>query len=588
MEMTDREIIEREKAHYGCSCDIGAELLSHGRPMHMDAKPETPPVAATGTTRTARTWDTEAAKRMLQNNVDPANAIDWEQLIVYGGTGRAARNWHEFHKLIATLETLAPDETLCVQSGQGVYVARTHEHAPRVIIANSNLVPRWATQENFDALDRAGLTMYGQMTAGSWIYIGTQGILQGTYQTYLAAAETHYQTPSLKGKLILSAGMGGMSGAQPLAVTMNEGVLIDVEVRGSRIQRKVDEGYCDRMTTSLDEALAWADKAKTAGQPLSIGLVGNAAEVFPAMVAQGAIPDMVSDQTPAHDLGAYVPIGDLDELDALRRSDLAGYHQRSLDSIAQHVEAILAMQQQGAVTFDYGNNLRAQAEVAGLTVRDKAGEYLYPGFVPAYIRPLFSRGMGPFRWVALSGDPQDIHTIDAALLKLFPDDEGLQRWLRLAAEKVPFLGLPSRICWLGYGDRALFGETINGLIADGKVSAPIVIGRDHLDTGSVASPDRETEGMLDGSDAIGDWPLINFALNTAAGASWVSFHHGGGVGIGNALHAGMVIVADGTSERAERLNRVLTVDPGSGVARHALAGYPDAKHTAKAKGIRIP
>ncbi|MCH7497886.1 MAG: urocanate hydratase, partial [Candidatus Marinimicrobia bacterium] len=325
-----------------------------------------------------------------------------------------------------------------------------------------------------------------------------------------------------------------------------------------------------------------------AGQPLSIGLVGNAAEIFPAMVSQGAIPDMVSDQTPAHDLGAYVPIGDLDELDALRRSDLAGYHQRSLDSIAQHVEAILAMQQQGAVTFDYGNNLRAQAEVAGLTVRDSAGEYLYPGFVPAYIRPLFSRGMGPFRWAALSGDPQDIHTIDAALLKLFPDDEGLQRWLRLAAEKVPFLGLPSRICWLGYGDRALFGETINGLIADGKVSAPIVIGRDHLDTGSVASPDRETEGMLDGSDAIADWPLLNFALNTAAGASWVSFHHGGGVGMGNALHAGMVIVADGTPERAERLNRVLTVDPGIGVARHALSGYDEAHETVASGGIRLP
>ncbi|UCH11676.1 MAG: urocanate hydratase [Fidelibacterota bacterium] len=554
----------------------------------MAAKPAKPPHAPTGTTKTAATWDAEAAKRMLYNNLDPDNAIDWKQLIIYGGTGRAARNWHEVHRITAALDALAEDETLCVQSGRAVYVARTHPHAPRVIIANSNLVPRWATQEYFDALDRAGLMMYGQMTAGSWIYIGTQGILQGTYQTYLAAAEKHYQVPTLKGKLILTAGMGGMSGAQPMAVTMNEGVILDVEVRPDRIQRKVQEGYCDRMTASLEEALAWAAKAQEQGEPLSIGLVGNAAEVYPAMVKRGAIPDMVSDQTPAHDLGAYVPIGDLWELDDLRVRDLPEYHRRSLDAIAKHMEAILEMQRQGAVAFDYGNNLRAQAEKAGVAVRQQDGTWKYPGFVPAYIRPLFCQGMGPFRWAALSGNPGDIHTIDAELTRLFADNEGLRRWIQLASEKVPFLGLPTRICWLGYGDRARFGNAINSLIADGKVSAPIVIGRDHLDTGSVASPDRETEGLLDGSDAVADWPLLNFALNTAAGASWVSFHHGGGVGIGNALHAGMVIVADGTPEKAHRLERVLTVDPGIGVARHALSGYPEAQQTATEKGIILP
>ena len=588
MTPTDEQIVSSEQAKYGCSCDIADELRTYGRPMHMQARPAQPPAAATGTSKSALTWDAEAAKRMLHNNVNPANAIDWEQLIVYGGTGRAARNWHEFHKITEALNNLKSDETLCVQSGRAVYVAQTHPYAPRVIIANSNLVPRWATQEKFNDLDRMGEMMYGQMTAGSWIYIGTQGILQGTYQTFLAAAEKHYGVPSLKGKLVLSSGLGGMSGAQPLAVTMNEGVLIDVEVRPERIERKVAEGYCDRMTTSLDEALKWADEARGAGESLSIGLVGNAAEIYPQMVRQGAIPDMVTDQTPAHDLGAYVPVGELAELDALRASDTAAYHQRSLDAIGPHVEAMLEMQRQGAVTFDYGNNLRAQAELAGVSMRDADGNYHYPGFVPAYIRPLFSRGMGPFRWAALSGDPADIHTIDAELINLFPEDEGLQRWLKLAAEKIPFMGLPTRICWLGYGDRARFGETLNNLVADGKVSAPIVIGRDHLDTGSVASPDRETEDMLDGTDAVADWPLINFALNTASGASWVSFHHGGGVGIGNALHAGMVVVADGTPERAERLNRVLTVDPGIGVARHAHAGYEEAQQTVSAKGIQLP
>ncbi len=586
--MLDREIVENERTKYGCGCDIGSELQRHGRPLHMAARPAEPPRAPRGTRRTAHSWDAEAAKRMLINNLDPANAVDWEHLIVYGGSGRAARNWHEYHKLVSVLDGLGPDETLCVQSGRAVYVAKTHEHAPRVLIANSNLVPKWATQQSFDALDRMGLTMYGQMTAGSWIYIGTQGILQGTYQTFLAAAEKHYGVPSLKGKWVLTAGLGGMSGAQPMAVTMNEGVVIDVEVRADRVERKVAEGYCDKMTHSLDEALAWADEARRAGRGLSIGLVGNAAEVYPELVRRGAIPDMVTDQTPAHDLGAYVPEGDLAELDALRGKDLGEYHRRSIAAIAKHVSAILEMQRRGAIAFDYGNNLRAQAELGGVSVRGDDGAWKYPGFVPAYIRPLFSRGMGPFRWAALSGDPKDIYALDQELLRVFPDDEGLRRWVSLASERVPFLALPTRICWLGYGDRAKFGLAMNRLIHDGKVSAPIAIGRDHLDCGSVASPDRETEAMKDGSDAIADWALLNFALNTASGASWVSFHHGGGVGIGNSLHAGMVVVADGTDERAERLERVLTVDPGVGVARHAIAGYPEAIETANAKGVVVP
>jgi urocanate hydratase len=581
-------IAERERAHYGCNCDVEGEIEQSGRPLHAAARPTSPIHARTGTDRSARTWDAEAARRMLCNNLDPRVAVDWENLIVYGGSGRAARNWHEFHRICALLDRLAEDETLCIQSGRAVYVARTHPHAPRVLIANSNLVPRWATQAHFDALDREGLTMYGQMTAGSWIYIGTQGILQGTYQTYLAAAERHFGVPSLKGKLLLTAGLGGMSGAQPLAVTLNEGVILDVEVRAERVRRKVDEGYCDKMTHSLDEALRWADAAKLTGTALSIGLVGNAADVYPAMVARGAIPDLVSDQTPAHDLGAYVPQGDPAFLDELRVRDPAEYRARSLASIAEHVAAILEMQRQGAIAFDYGNNLRAQAELAGVSVRDANGAYKYPGFVPAYIRPLFARGLGPFRWAALSGDGADIAALDAELLRMFPDDAGLQRWIRLARAKIPSLGLPARICWLGYGDRARFGLAMNQLIRSGRVKAPVAIGRDHLDCGSVASPDRETEAMRDGSDAIADWPLLNFALNPASGASWVSFHHGGGVGIGNALHAGMVVVADGTEERAERLDRVLTVDPGIGVARHAIAGYPEALETVRDRGIDVP
>ena len=576
--MDDETIINRERQKYGCACDIGRELKEHGRPMHMAAAPLAPIHAPQSTKKTARSWDAEAAKRLLMNNLDPANAIDWQGLVVYGGSGRAARNWHEYHKIVSCLDSLAPDETLCVQSGRAVYVAKTHEYAPRVLIANSNLVPKWATQTQFDEYDRQGLTMYGQMTAGSWIYIGTQGILQGTYQTYLALAEKHFGVPTLAGKLVLTAGLGGMSGAQPMAVTMNEGVVINVEVRADRVARKVDEGYCDKMT----------NEAKRERRALSIGLIGNAADVFPAMVERGAIPDVVSDQTSAHDLGAYVPQGELGELDALRVSDLAEYHRRSLASIARHVEAILAMQKAGAIAVDYGNNLRAQAEAAGVQVRDSEGTYLYPGFVPAYVRPLFCQGMGPFRWAALSGNPEDIHVLDRELLRLFPENEGLTRWVRLASERIPFLGLPTRICWLGYGERAKFGLAINRLVREGKVSAPVAIGRDHLDCGSVASPDRETEAMADGSDAIADWPLLNFALNTAAGASWVSFHHGGGVGIGNALHAGMVVVADGTDERAQRLERVLTVDPGIGVARHALAGYEIAQEAADDRGLQLP
>ncbi|MCC6213849.1 MAG: urocanate hydratase [Polyangiaceae bacterium] len=586
--MDDDRILELQRDRHGTADGVREELERHGRPLHEAARPEGPIRAARGAARTARSWDAEAAKRMLMNNLDPEVAVDWRNLVVYGGSGRAARNWREYHRIVAALERLAPDETLCVQSGAPVYVARTSEQAPRVLIANSNLVPRWANQATFDALDRAGLTMYGQMTAGSWIYIGTQGILQGTYQTFLSLAERHFGAPTLRGKLVVTGGLGGMSGAQPLAVTMNEGVALCVEVRAERVRRKVEERYLDRMTTSLDEALTWVDEAVRAGRALSIGLVGNVVAVLRELVRRDVVPDVVTDQTSAHDLGAYLPEGELGELDALRVTDLSEYHRRARETAGHHVEAILALAQRGAIAFDYGNNLRAQAESAGVRARDEAGAWRYPGFVPAYIRPLFARGLGPFRWAALSGDPADIHALDDEALRLFPEDAGLARWIRLARERVPFLGLPTRICWLGYGDRARFGEAMNRLVADGRVSAPVAIGRDHLDCGSVASPDRETEAMRDGSDAIADWPLLNFALNIAAGASWVSFHHGGGVGIGNSLHAGMVVVADGTSARAERLQRVLTVDPGIGVVRHAIAGYAEARETVAHHGIDLP
>jgi urocanate hydratase len=558
------------------------------RPLYHEEKPAEPIRARTGTDIVCRTWDAEAALRMLWNNVDPRVALAPEELIVYGGSGRAARNWREFNRITAALKTLGPEETLCVQSGKPVYIAPTHPGAPRVIIANANLVPAWSTQEYFDELDRLGLMMYGQMTAGSWIYIGTQGILQGTYETFAAVGRQDFGVESLAGKFILTAGLGAMSGAQPLAATMNEAAILNVEFLAERIERKVQEGFCDRMTARLDEALGWIDEAVRAKRGLSVGLVGNAAEVFPELVRRDVIPDIVTDQTSAHDLSAYWPLGDPDELRALREKDRPEYHRRALDAIGRHVQAMQDFQAKGAVVFDYGNNIRDQAARAGVEVRRPDGSYKFPGFVPAYIRPLFCEGKGPFRWATLSGDPRDLAAIDDLVLELFPEDAALRRWITLARERIPIIGLPTRVCWLGYGERAKFGLAINELIAKGKVSAPVVIGRDHLDCGSVASPGRETEAMLDGSDAVADWPLLNFALNAVNGASWVSFHNGGGVGIGNALHAGLVIVADGTPERAERLQRVLTVDPGIGVARHVDAGYERAATVAQARGLKIP
>ena len=540
--------------------------------------------APRGTTITCKSWHQEAAMRMLMNNLDPEVAEKPDELIVYGGTGKAARNWEAFDAIVDTLKTLGNDETLLIQSGKPVGVFRTHEYAPRVLIANSLLVPKWATWEHFRELERKGLIMFGQMTAGSWIYIGTQGILQGTYETFSAVAKKHFGG-DLRGKLVLTAGLGGMGGAQPLAVTMNEGVLIAAEVDVSRIKRRLETGYLDTYTDSLDEALSLADEALKDNRPLSIGVLGNAADVFPEMVKRGRIPDVVTDQTSAHDeLNGYVPAGiPYEEALELRKKDPDRYIKMAFESMVRHVEAILEMKKQGAVAFDYGNNLRGQAFKAGL---EEAFEY--PGFVPAYIRPLFCEGKGPFRWVALSGDPRDIRKTDEIVLKLFPEDESLVRWIRLSSERVKFQGLPARICWLGYGERERFGLAINEAISKGEISAPIVIGRDHLDCGSVASPNRETEKMKDGSDAIADWPILNALLNAVSGASWVSVHHGGGVGMGLAIHAGMVIVADGTKEMEKRLSRVLTNDPGIGIARHADAGYEKAMNVAKKKGIKIP
>jgi urocanate hydratase len=524
--------------------------------------------------------------RMLMNNLDPEVAERPEDLVVYGGTGRAARSWDAFDAIVRTLRTLGDDETLLVQSGKPVGVFRTHEMAPRVLIANSLLVPRWADWETFRELERAGLTMYGQMTAGSWIYIGTQGILQGTYETLAECAHQRFGG-SLAGTVTLTGGLGGMGGAQPLAVTMNGGVALCVEVDPARIERRVKTRYLDRETVELEEALRWADEARAAGDGVSIGLLGNCAEVLPQLVRSGFTPDVVTDQTSAHDpLGGYVPAGlSLEDATALRASDPVGYVRRAHASMAAHVEAIVTMAERGAVAFDYGNNLRAGAEAGGLD-HDRA--FSYPGFVPAFIRPLFCEGKGPFRWVALSGDPGDILATDRAVAELFPDDDRLQRWLRMAQERVAYQGLPARICWLGYGQRDLAGERFNELVARGEVVAPIVIGRDHLDAGSVASPFRETEDMADGSDAIADWPILNALVNTAAGAHWVSVHHGGGVGIGNSIHAGMVVVADGSTNAAERLERVLTTDPGMGVIRHADAGYDRARAVAAERGVRIP
>jgi len=521
---------------------------------------------------------------MLMNNLDPEVAERPLDLVVYGGTGRAARSWEAFDAIVASLRSLENDETLLVQSGKPVGVFRTHAWSPRVLIANSNLVGRWATWEHFRELERAGLTMYGQMTAGSWIYIGSQGILQGTYETFAAVADRHFGG-SLAGRFVLTAGLGGMGGAQPLAGTMNGAAVLAVEVDEARADKRLESGYCDRKTSDLEEGLRWIQEAATSKQGLSVALIGNAAEVLPELVLRGVTPDVLTDQTSAHDtLNGYVPAGlTLAEAARLRRGDPAAYVARANESISEHVRAMLAMRQRGAVTFDYGNNLRTVAFDNG--VKDA---FEIPGFVPEYIRPLFCEGKGPFRWVALSGDPKDLARTDDLVLDLFPHDEPLRRWITLARERVHFQGLPARICWLGQGDRARFGVALNDLVASGELSAPIVIGRDHLDTGSVASPFRETEGMRDGSDAIADWPILNALLNTASGASWVSFHHGGGVGIGNSLHAGQVIVADGTPEMRLRLERVLTNDPGIGVARHADAGYEIAIRTAAEKGIQLP
>ena len=521
---------------------------------------------------------------MLMNNLDPDVAEDPDHLVVYGGTGRAARSWDAFDAIVGELRRLENDETLLVASGKPVGVFRTTTDAPRVLIANANLVPHWATWEQFRELERAGLTMYGQMTAGSWIYIATQGIIQGTYETFGEVARQHFGG-SLRGTVTLTAGLGGMGGAQPLAVTMNDGACLVVEVDEARARRRLDAGYVDELTSNIDEGTALVDRWRAAGDARSIALIGNAADLLPVLVARGWRPDVVTDQTSAHDpLGGYVPgsIG-FGEALAMRDADPDEYVRRAKASMADHVRAMLAFQEAGAITFDYGNNIRAHAREAGV-----ADAFDFPGFVPAFIRPLFCEGRGPFRVAALSGDPADIARIDRALAELFPGDEGLQRWLRLAAEKVPVQGLPARICWLGYGERAKAGAAINALVASGDVTAPIVIGRDHLDAGSVASPYRETEAMRDGSDAIADWPILNALVNTAAGATWVSFHHGGGVGIGYSLHAGMVVVADGTPEAAARLERVLTSDPGMGVIRHADAGYERAIEVAAERGVRIP
>lgn len=540
--------------------------------------------APRGRTLSCRGWQQEAALRMLMNNLDPDVAERPDDLVVYGGTGRAARSWEAFEAIVATLRRLADDETLLVQSGKPVAVFRTSPAAPRVLIANANLVPRWATWDEFRRLEALGLTMYGQMTAGSWIYIGSQGILQGTFETFAAAADRHFGG-SLAGRLVVTAGLGGMGGAQPLAAVMLGAACLGIEVDPERIEKRRATRYCDRMTHDLDEALGWLRAAQGAGEGLSVGLVGNAAEVLPELVRRGVTPDIVTDQTSAHDmLQGYVPAGmSVAAATELRQRDPAGYVVRSTASAVTHVRAMLDLQQRGAVAFDYGNNLRTVASDAGL-----ARAFDIPGFVPEYVRPLFCEGKGPFRWVALSGDPADIYRTDALARTLFPDDAHLARWLTMARERVQFQGLPARICWLAQGERARFGVAINDLVARGELTAPIVIGRDHLDTGSVASPFRETEGMRDGSDAIADWPILNALLNVASGASWVSFHHGGGVGIGNSLHAGQVIVADGTPEMRVRLERVLTNDPGIGVARHADAGYAQAVATAQAHGLDLP
>jgi len=540
--------------------------------------------APRGNTLTCKGWVQEAAMRMLMNNLDPEVGENPAELVVYGGRGKAARNWACYDAIVRSLRELENDETLLVQSGKPVGIFCTHTDAPRVIIANSLLVPAWANAAYFRELEDRGLIMYGQMTAGSWIYIGTQGILQGTYETFAAAGQQHFSS-SLKGKLVVTGGMGGMGGAQPLAATMNGAACLVIEVDRQRIERRVQQRYCDLLAETLDEALQLILTAKQKGEALSVGLVGNCADVLPEMIHRNIIPDILTDQTSSHDeLNGYVPHGlSYEKALELRQTNPPEYIKRAYESMAVHVRAMLELQKRGAITFDYGNNIRAQAQKAGVE-----NAFDFPGFVPAYIRPLFCEGKGPFRWAALSGDPEDIRVTDKLALDLFPENEPLRRWIQLAGERVKFQGLPARICWLGYGERAKFGVALNELVASGKIKAPVVIGRDHLDAGSVASPNRETESMLDGSDAIADWPILNALLNTASGASWVSVHHGGGVGIGYSIHAGQVIVADGTKEASARLERVLTNDPGIGVARHADAGYDLARNVAKEKGVRVP
>ncbi len=539
--------------------------------------------APRGSQLTCKNWLIEAAYRMIQNNLDPEVAERPQDLVVYGGRGQAARDWESFDAILASLRDLEPDETLLVQSGKPVAVFKSHPDAPRVLIANSNLVPHWATWEHFDQLAAKGLIMYGQMTAGSWIYIGTQGILQGTYETFGALAKLR-GWGSLKGKFVLTAGLGGMGGAQPLAITMNEGVGLIVEVDPARAKRRLDIGYVDRVVDNLEEAMTLVEEYRDREQPQSIGLIGNAADVYQELAMRGVIPDVVTDQTSAHEALMYVPTGlSVVAADELRKSNPEEYKKRALASMAQHVRAMLEFQRQGAEVFDYGNNIRQQAYNYGVT-----DAFEFPGFVPAYIRPLFCEGKGPFRWVALSGDPEDIYKTDEAVMELFPEDEHLRRWLTMARQKVPFQGLPARICWLGYGERAKAGLKFNEMVANGTLKAPIVIGRDHLDCGSVASPNRETEAMKDGSDAISDWAILNALINAVGGATWVSFHHGGGVGIGYSQHAGQVIVADGTPEAARRLERVLTTDPGMGIVRHADAGYEQAIEAARRHGLKMP
>ena len=540
--------------------------------------------ATRGPVRTCKGWHQEAALRMLMNNLDPEVAENPDDLVVYGGTGRAARNWGCFDAIVRSLEGLENDETLLVQSGKPVGIFRTHTESPRVLIANSNLVGHWSNWDHFRDLEKLGLMMYGQMTAGSWIYIGSQGIVQGTYETFAAAGRKHFGG-SLQHKLIVSGGMGGMGGAQPLAATMNGACFLGIDVDAARIEKRIRTGYCDRIASKLDEALQMLETAQKAGESLSVGLVGNCAEVIPELAARGVVPDIVTDQTSAHDpLNGYIPQGlTLTQAATLREQDPKEYVRRSLDSMARHIEGMLALQKAGAIAFDYGNNIRRYAADAG--AREA---FNIPGFVPEYIRPMFCEGRGPFRWVALSGDPEDIYRTDRLVAELFPGNRDLLRWIELAQERIHFQGLPARICWLGYGERAEFGLAMNALVRSGELKAPIVIGRDHLDTGSVASPYRETEGMRDGSDAIADWPLLNALVNTAAGASWVSIHNGGGVGIGYSQHAGMVVVADGSEESDRRLQRVLTTDPGMGILRHADAGYEKAEEIAHRSGIKLP